>query len=91
MIAGLLGGAFDPPHSGHVLLAEAAKRHFELEPLRVLVVADPPHKQVSNPVDVASLSPGSRSPTRTSSATSTRIPSTPFRATETTRFSSSAP
>jgi nicotinate-nucleotide adenylyltransferase len=49
---GLLGGTFDPPHRGHVLLAETAKRHFELEPLRVLVSSDPPHKQVSTPVDV---------------------------------------
>ena len=29
---GLLGGTFDPPHRGHVLLAETAKRHFEIDP-----------------------------------------------------------
>ena len=42
----LLGGAFDPPHNGHVALAEAAVRHFSLERLIVLVVADPGHKAV---------------------------------------------
>jgi nicotinate-nucleotide adenylyltransferase len=48
---GLLGGTFDPPHRGHVVLAGTAKRHFDLEPLRVLVSSDPPHKTVSTPVD----------------------------------------
>ncbi len=45
-MTGLLGGAFDPPHSGHVELAETAVRHFGLERLVVLVVADPGHKAV---------------------------------------------
>jgi nicotinate-nucleotide adenylyltransferase len=45
-VTGLLGGAFDPPHNGHVALAEAAVRHFSLERLVVLVVADPGHKAV---------------------------------------------
>ena len=47
---GLLGGTFNPPHNGHVLLAETAKRHFELDPLRVHVSSNPPHKRVD--VDV---------------------------------------
>ena len=42
---GILGGAFDPPHLGHVELARAAREHFGLERLLVLVVADPGHKQ----------------------------------------------
>jgi nicotinate-nucleotide adenylyltransferase len=47
---GLLGGTFNPPHNGHVLLAETAKRHFDLDPLRVHVSSNPPHKRVD--VDV---------------------------------------
>jgi nicotinate-nucleotide adenylyltransferase len=47
---GRLGGTFNPPHNGHVLLAETAKRHFDLDPLRVHVSSNPPHKRVD--VDV---------------------------------------
>src|SRR5919201_3506431 len=47
---GLLGGTFNPPHNGHVLLAATAKRRFGLDPLRVHVSANPPHKRVD--VDV---------------------------------------
>jgi nicotinate-nucleotide adenylyltransferase len=49
---GLLGGAFDPPHVGHVALARAAIDHFGLPRLLVLVVADPGHKAASTPADV---------------------------------------
>jgi len=49
---GLLGGTFDPPHNGHVALAYTAKRRFEIDSLRVLVSADPPHKAVSTPADL---------------------------------------
>ena len=48
---GLLGGTFNPPHKGHVRLAERARRHFEIDPLRVLVSASPPHKRVEVDVD----------------------------------------
>ena len=47
---GLLGGTFNPPHNGHVLLADTAKRNFDIDPLRVHVSANPPHKCVD--VDV---------------------------------------
>jgi nicotinate-nucleotide adenylyltransferase len=40
----LYGGAFDPPHVGHVALAAAAKEHFGLPKLIVLVSARPGHK-----------------------------------------------
>jgi len=46
MTTGLLGGAFDPPHNGHLALAAAAIRHFELERLVVVVTGRAPHKTV---------------------------------------------
>lgn len=52
MELGLLGGAFDPPHVGHVALARAALEHFRLPRLLVLVVADPGHKSATTPGDV---------------------------------------
>ena len=49
---GLLGGAFDPPHVGHVALARAAVEHFRLPRLLVRVVAEPGHKTTTTPADV---------------------------------------
>jgi nicotinate-nucleotide adenylyltransferase len=46
---GLFGGAFDPPHRGHVQLARCAKKVLGLESLLVLVSADPGHKSVGTP------------------------------------------
>jgi nicotinate-nucleotide adenylyltransferase len=43
---GIFGGAFDPPHNGHVELAREAIAHFELSRLLVRVVAEPGHKDV---------------------------------------------
>jgi nicotinate-nucleotide adenylyltransferase len=43
---GILGGAFDPPHDGHVALAREAIDHFHLDRLLIHVVADPGHKEV---------------------------------------------
>jgi nicotinate-nucleotide adenylyltransferase len=50
---GLYGGAFDPPHNGHVALARGALEQLGLERLIVLVVAAPGHKAVA-------LDPGTR-------------------------------
>jgi nicotinate-nucleotide adenylyltransferase len=49
---GILGGAFDPPHVGHVALAREAVDHFRLERLLVRVVADPGHKEVGTPPEI---------------------------------------
>jgi nicotinate-nucleotide adenylyltransferase len=48
-VTGLYGGAFDPPHLGHVAVADAAKRHFGLPRLIVLVAERPGHKDVHLP------------------------------------------
>jgi nicotinate-nucleotide adenylyltransferase len=49
---GVLGGAFDPPHNGHVALAVGGMAHFDLERLHVRVVALPGHKDVATPASV---------------------------------------
>jgi nicotinate-nucleotide adenylyltransferase len=41
----ILGGAFDPPHLGHVALAEGALEQLPADRLLVLVVASPGHKE----------------------------------------------
>lgn len=45
----LYGGAFDPPHLGHVAVAEAAKNRFGVERLVVLVNEHPAHRAVHAP------------------------------------------
>jgi nicotinate-nucleotide adenylyltransferase len=45
-VIGLFGGAFDPPHTGHVALATRAIEHFGLERLIVLPTGVAPHKSV---------------------------------------------
>jgi nicotinate-nucleotide adenylyltransferase len=48
---GILGGAFDPPHVGHIALARAALSELQLQKLLVLVIADPGHKEIVAPAD----------------------------------------
>jgi nicotinate-nucleotide adenylyltransferase len=43
-VIGILGGTFDPPHNGHVALAEAALAELGLDELVVLLVANPGHR-----------------------------------------------
>jgi nicotinate-nucleotide adenylyltransferase len=50
-VTGLFGGAFDPPHLGHVALARRAVEHFELARLLVLVSEAPWHRDVPTPAD----------------------------------------
>ncbi len=52
MTVGLYGGAFDPPHRGHVELARRAKEELGLSKLVVLVAGDPEHKHVETPSDL---------------------------------------
>jgi nicotinate-nucleotide adenylyltransferase len=52
MAVALFGGAFDPPHVGHVALAQAAKARFDVPRLVVLVSEHPGHKDVELPADV---------------------------------------
>jgi nicotinate-nucleotide adenylyltransferase len=44
-VTALLGGTFNPPHNGHVALADAAERRFGDEVV-VLVAVRPGHKEV---------------------------------------------
>jgi nicotinate-nucleotide adenylyltransferase len=43
----LYGGAFDPPHLGHVAVADAARKRFGAERLVVLVSERPGHRAVT--------------------------------------------
>jgi nicotinate-nucleotide adenylyltransferase len=45
-VTGLLGGTFNPPHNGHIALADGGRRHFDLAELAILVAGDPGHKEV---------------------------------------------
>jgi nicotinate-nucleotide adenylyltransferase len=51
-VIGLFGGAFNPPHYGHLELARRAIEEFDLDRLDVLVSGDPGHKEVECPIDV---------------------------------------
>jgi len=42
---GLLGGTFDPPHLGHLILASVAADALSLDAVWFVPAADPPHKQ----------------------------------------------
>jgi len=43
--AGILGGIFDPPHNGHLALAQAALTRLPIDRLVVLVAAEPGHRR----------------------------------------------
>jgi nicotinate-nucleotide adenylyltransferase len=50
-MTGLFGGAFNPPHLGHLELALRALEEFDLDRLQIIVSGDPGHKQVECPVE----------------------------------------
>lgn len=45
MRIGVFGGSFDPIHWGHLILAELAREHCDLNEVRLVPAAVPPHKQ----------------------------------------------
>ena len=51
MAVGVFGGAFDPPHNGHVALARTATERLGLESLCVTVVVAPGHKETVAPAE----------------------------------------
>ena len=51
-MTGLFGGAFDPPHNGHLALVRRALEHFRLERLVVIPTGVAPHKPVQTPGEV---------------------------------------
>ncbi|MEZ7170877.1 nicotinate-nucleotide adenylyltransferase [Sporosarcina sp. OR05] len=46
---GLLGGTFNPPHIGHLIIANEVKQALGLDEVRLMPTAIPPHKH--NPTD----------------------------------------
>ena len=42
---GLYGGTFDPPHIGHLLIAEETRLLLDLDEIWFIVAATPPHKE----------------------------------------------
>jgi nicotinate-nucleotide adenylyltransferase len=42
---GLFGGTFDPPHLGHLALAEHARERLRLDEVRFIPAGQPPHKR----------------------------------------------
>lgn len=64
---GILGGTFNPPHFGHLFMADAAHEEFGLQPILLLPLGEPPHKQRENVMNkdiracMAALMAGERS------------------------------
>jgi nicotinate-nucleotide adenylyltransferase len=52
---GILGGAFNPPHQGHLRLAELALQHLGLACVRFIPTAQSPHKPAVGPSGEARL------------------------------------
>jgi len=52
MRLGVLGGTFDPPHYGHLLLADTARIQLSLDQVLFVPAGNPPHKPLAQPTDV---------------------------------------
>lgn len=48
MRIGIFGGTFDPPHVGHLILAEECRTQLSLDLLLWVVTDNPPHKRYQN-------------------------------------------
>ncbi len=46
---GVFGGSFDPPHVGHLVIAEMARRSLGLDVVYFVPAYKPPHKEGSHP------------------------------------------
>ena len=44
----MLGGAFNPPHVGHLLLAQEARWQLELDAVLLMVTGRAPHKEIED-------------------------------------------
>ena len=44
---GILGGTFNPPHVGHLLMAQEAHAQLGLDAVVLMPVASPPHKEIA--------------------------------------------
>ena len=47
---GILGGTFNPPHIGHLIIANEVLDAFELDEIRFMPNHVPPHKEKSEEV-----------------------------------------
>lgn len=45
---GILGGTFDPPHIGHLMIAEEVRFALKLDEIWFVPTADPPHKRTAH-------------------------------------------
>ena len=48
MKIGILGGSFNPPHVGHLVIAQEAHAQLGLDKVVFMPVAAPPHKQLED-------------------------------------------
>ena len=47
---GILGGTFNPPHIGHLIIANEVLHALNLDEVRLMPNASPPHKEIRNKV-----------------------------------------
>ena len=48
MRLGIYGGTFDPPHMGHLILAETARDSLQLDRVLFVPAGNPPHKDTGS-------------------------------------------